>query len=201
MKNNIIKLIKVIFVYLIFTNTYASDQFNFDVTEIQILENGNRFIGTQRGTITTDDGIIINADYFEYDKSLNILNANGKVKINDKVNNYVIFTDDITYKKSLNQIFTKGNSKAINLNDNTLLTAENFEYYKNENIIIAKSKVQFEDKEKDYKLFSEYIKYNKNKEKIITEGNTSAIIQSKYKNYFILNIKFISSQKIQIHNK
>ena len=101
MKNNIIKLIKVIFVYLIFTNTYASDQFNFDVTEIQILENGNRFIGTQRGTITTDDGIIINADYFEYDKSLNILNANGKVKINDKVNNYVIFTDDITYKKVL----------------------------------------------------------------------------------------------------
>ena len=108
------------------------------------------------------------------------MNVNGKVKVNDKVNNYVIYTDDITYKKSLNQIFTKGNSKAINLNDNTLLTAENFEYYKNENIIIAKTKVQYEDKEKDYKLFSEYIKYNKNKEKIITEGKTSAIIQSKY---------------------
>ena len=36
----------------------------------------------------TDDGIIIKADNFEYDKSLNILNANGKVKVNDKVNNY-----------------------------------------------------------------------------------------------------------------
>ena len=76
------------------------------------------------------------------------MNASGKVKINDKVNNYLIFTDEITYKKNLNQIFTKGNSKAINLNDNTLLTAENFEYFKNENIIIAKSKVEFEDKEK-----------------------------------------------------
>ncbi len=180
MKNNLIKLIKIIFVFFVFTNTFASDQFNFDVTEIQILENGNRFIGTKRGTISTDDGIIINADNFEYDKSLNILNASGKVKINDKVNNYLIFTDEITYKKNLNQIFTKGNSKAINLNDNTLLTAENFEYFKNENIIIAKSKVEFEDKDKDYKLFSEYIKYNKSIEKIITEGKTSAIIQSKY---------------------
>ena len=46
--------------------TAAEEQFNFDITEIEILENGNLFKGIKRGTITSNNGIIINADYFEY---------------------------------------------------------------------------------------------------------------------------------------
>ena len=54
-------------------NVNSQEQFNFDVTQIDILENGNKFIGTKRGTITSNNGIIINADQFEYQKKLNIL--------------------------------------------------------------------------------------------------------------------------------
>ena len=86
MKNKLI----IIFVVFLFNFTifkaYGSEIFNFDVTEIQISENGNKIIGTKRGTITSSDGILIEADQFEYNKKLNILNANGNVKITDKIN-------------------------------------------------------------------------------------------------------------------
>ena len=100
MKNNFLKSIFIIFLCLFVVEAYSQDQFNFDVTEIQIKENGNKFIGKKRGTITSSDGIVVNADEFEYDKKLNILKAVGKVQIKDNINDYIIFTDKITYKKS-----------------------------------------------------------------------------------------------------
>ena len=99
MKNNIFKLIIIFFLFLGFFNANGSEQFNFDVTEIQILENGNKFIGTKRGIVTNDDGIEIEADYFEYNKNTNILEANGDVRLFDKIKKYTIYSDKITYKK------------------------------------------------------------------------------------------------------
>ena len=46
----------------------SNDQISFDVTEIEILEDGNIIVGKNRGTINTNDGIIIEADKFEFDK-------------------------------------------------------------------------------------------------------------------------------------
>ena len=40
-------------------NAHSSDQINFDVTEIEILDGGNKIIGKNRGTITADNGITI----------------------------------------------------------------------------------------------------------------------------------------------
>ena len=39
------KFISVLFFCLFFYNAYSSEQFNFDVTEIEITENGNKFKG------------------------------------------------------------------------------------------------------------------------------------------------------------
>ena len=55
-----------------------SEEFNFDITEVEITENGNKFKGIKRGTITVDNGIIIKANEFNYDKIKNILNTKGK---------------------------------------------------------------------------------------------------------------------------
>ena len=46
----------------------ANEQFNFDVTEIEILEKGNKVKGLNRGRVTTNDGIILDADTFVYEK-------------------------------------------------------------------------------------------------------------------------------------
>ena len=72
MKN---KKLTIIF-YFIFLFTFfeaeSSEQFNFDVKEIEILEKGNRYVGKNKGTITTDSGVIIDADKFEYLKTLTL---------------------------------------------------------------------------------------------------------------------------------
>ena len=65
MRNNIIFLI---FLFSFFCNAFANDQFTFDVSKIEISENGNKIIGLNRGLITSNSGIIIEADEFEYNK-------------------------------------------------------------------------------------------------------------------------------------
>mgnify|MGYP001181880744 FL=1 len=101
MKNNIYKIILLLIFFLTSLNATGQEQFNFSVTEIDILENGNKFIGKNRGVITSNDGIEINADKFEYNKKKNILKASGNVKIIDTTNNYEIYTQNITYIKKI----------------------------------------------------------------------------------------------------
>ena len=95
------------------TNANSVEQFNFDITEVQILENGNKFKGLKRGTATGKDGLKILANFFEYDKKTQILNAFGEVEIIDKANDFLIFAENITYYKKQEKIITKGNTKAI----------------------------------------------------------------------------------------
>ena len=193
MKNSLSKLISVIFFYLFISNAYGAEQFNFDVTEVQILENGNKFIGTKRGLIRTNEGIEINADEFEYDKILNVLKASGNVKITDLVNKYIIYTKNITYQKNDEIIFTTNGSKAISINDSIEISADDFNYNLILNTITAEKKVSVIDKANDYKIFSDFLKYFKNEEKIITKGETLADIKSKY-NIESSNITFLRNK-------
>ena len=189
----------LIFIIFIFQSNIllAQDQFNFDVTEIEIKENGNKFFGLKRGTITTDSGLVINADKFIYDKILNILDAHGNVKIIDKLNNYTIYTNKITYLKNDEIIFTKGDSKAVN--DNTVILAQEFKYLKKTNLLIAKNKVTIDDPDEDIVIFSQEITYDQNKNVIFTEGFTEARVQNKY-NFYSKNV-FYNKQNAELSSK
>ena len=192
MKNNLLKKI-LIFIFCLFTlNANSSDDFNFDVTEVQILDNGNKFIGTKRGTITTSDGVSVDADQFEYNKKLNLLNASGNVKIFDKLNGFEIYSEKILYKKNENIISTEGNSKAISQKDNFIINAFSFNYNRDLNIITAKKNVSLEDKIQDYKIISDFISYSKNEEKFFSDGKTTAIVDSKY-NFKSSNVTFLKN--------
>ena len=113
MKNNfkILTFILIINIFVSF-NTNSNEVFNFDVTEGEIINNGNIFLGKKGGTATAEDGTTITADNFKYNKLLNTLYAEGNVKINDVINDVQIFTDDITYQKNDEFIFTKNRTKA-----------------------------------------------------------------------------------------
>ena len=189
-------LIFILFIFQ-FNILQAQDQFNFDVTEIEIKENGNKFFGLKRGTITTDSGLVINADKFIYDKILNILDAHGNVKIIDKLNNYTIYTNKITYLKNDEIIFTKGDSKAVN--DNTVILAQEFKYLKKTNLLIAKNKVTINDPDEDIVIFSQEITYDQNKNVIFTEGFTEARVQNKY-NFYSKNV-FYNKQNAELSSK
>ncbi len=113
MKNKILlilTLFSINFFLIEFSN--AQDQFSFDVSEIEVLENGNKIIGSKRGKISTGDGIIIEADNFTYKKIENVLNANGNVIIDDTINDYKIYSNNIKYEKNKEEIFSKGRTKS-----------------------------------------------------------------------------------------
>ena len=115
MKNNFfLKYILIFLLSLSFINlVQAQEEFRFDVTEIEILNKGNLFKGLKRGIIRANDGIIIEADKFIYNKITNIVDAEGKVKVEDVVNNYTIFSDTAKYNKNEEIVVTEGNSKGI----------------------------------------------------------------------------------------
>ncbi len=196
MKNKFKNLFLVLIFNLILTmNVNSNEVFNFDVTTIEILENGNKFKGYDRGTISTRDGIKIDADTFLYEKSSNYLNAKGNVVIKDDVKNYIIYADEISYFKNEEVISTNGNSKVINNNNNQVIVANKIKYNKLLNTINAEGNVELKDIQKDYILTGENISYFKNEEKIFTEGKTTAIIHSKYE-IFSENLIFLVSKKI-----
>tara|TARA_A100001234_G_C12637772_1_gene390750 strand:+ start:386 stop:3013 length:2628 start_codon:yes stop_codon:yes gene_type:complete len=163
---------------LFFQKVYSSEQFNFDVTEIEILKEGNLIKGLKGGTVSTDNGIIIKAEEFIYDKVLNELEAIGNVNIIDKNKNYKIFSDKTIYKKSDELIISEGASKAEL--ENIIIKGEIFEYYKLKNIFNAKKNVIIFDKINEVEILSEDITYNQNKETFFSKGPTESKIQSKY---------------------
>ena len=180
MKNNFIIIILILlFNFTIIPFSISYEQFNFDVTEVEIKDEGNRFIGKKKGTATSDNGMLINADKFDYDKITNILKVNGDIEFIDSKKQIKIYSDSGTYLKQEEKIFTEGNSKAID-KDGTTITAHKFNYDKNLNIVIATGNVKIVDTKRDYIIFAKKITYFRNEEKIITEGKTKAIIESKY---------------------
>ena len=180
MKNNIIfKLILIFIVNLINFSSVNAEEFTFDITEIEILNKGNLYKGLKRGSISTKNGIIIQADTFIYNKITNIVDAEGNVKVEDVINNYVLFSDTATYKKNEEIVITKGNSKGID-DKNRTITSDKLTYNKITNIVDAEGNVKVEDVINNYLIKTEKLLYFKNKEKILTEGFTEADIQSKY---------------------
>ena len=188
------KYILIIFISLISFKANSLEQFNFDVTEIEITNDGNIFKGLKRGKITSNDGILIDADNFEYNKKLNVLNASGNVKIEDKIQSYIIYADDITYLRSEEKIFTKGNSKAIDPKGQ-VINSDNFSYDKIENILKANGSVKIEDTIEDYIIYADDITYLRNEDKIVTGGETKAYIKSKYE-IETKNVSFFRNKKI-----
>ena len=122
MKNKLRNFFFIItFSLFLFTSVFAMKPFTFNITEIEILENGNQVNGYKGGTATTEDGSEITAKKFFYNKITNILEAVDDVKYFDKINNIIITSDKLIYLKNEEKINTLGNSKAIN--PNNIITA------------------------------------------------------------------------------
>jgi len=114
MKNKFLKLLSIIFsLVLIFSNVYAQQVFNFDVSEIQIKENGNKFYGNKRGTVSSTDKILITSDRFEYNKITNVLSLFGNIFIEDNQNKIKIFAERIDYYKNDEIIITGGKTDIL----------------------------------------------------------------------------------------
>ena len=91
MKNNYLNLIFLIFLSLLITsNIESSEEFNFNVSEIKISDDGNLYEGYGGGEIFTNDGIEITSENFEYDKKTQHLKLKDNVRYEDKNKNLII---------------------------------------------------------------------------------------------------------------
>ena len=165
--------------FLLFKSLSADEPFVFDVTEIEILDDGNQINGYKGGTATSEDGSTITAENFYYNKLTNILEVTKNVKYLDKIKNIMILSDKAIYLKNDEKIFTIGNSKAVS--ENNTITATKLEYNKIDNVFEAKENAIATDIEKESIIYADEIKYLKNEEIIFTKGNTRALIENKYK--------------------
>ena len=206
MKNKfLITILYLLLSKMFFFNVGSTEQFNFNVTEVEILQNGNVIKGLKKGTINTNDGIIITAETFVYEKLLNILTAKGNVKIEDTNRNLTIYSENIVYNKNKETITTNKNSKAI-YEKNKIIFANSFEFIKNKNILNANGDVEVRDTIKNYTFTGEDFTYYINNEKIVTKGKTEAFLQTKYKitssdiTFLIKEDNLSSSQKTKIQD-
>ncbi len=201
---NKIVIIFVIFFNLVILKANGDDQINFDVTEIEILDKGNKIIGKNRGTITTNNGIIIDADNFEFNKITNILKAQGNVKIKDQTNDLNFFAQNILYNKSEEKIEIKGKSEAF-IDSIYEFTTENATILVDEKIISSEIGATILDTINENRYEIGKFSYSLNKKVLKGEGifiNTkfnqpfsdkyyfkSAVLNLKNQNYIAQDIK------------
>ena len=156
----------IIFNFTIF-HISANEPFEFNITEIEIKDDGNKIIGKNRGLVKSNNNLEIEADNFIFFKINNKLNANGNVIIKDDENNLIIYAKEIEYLKDEELIYSKGkisavfdnkykfdseniifdinlmelrsSNKTTILNGNDLYRFENFTYLINEKLIKGKN--------------------------------------------------------------
>jgi len=174
MKNKLKNFIFIFFCFFLLCKSVNSNEpFVFDITEIEILKNGNQIYGYKGGTVTSKDGSIITAENFFFNKLTNILEVTGNVKYSDISKDIIITSDKAIYLKNDEKVYTVGNSKAVNKNNT--ITASSLEYDKIKNIFKAKKNAIAEDFEKKTTIYADEITYLKNDEKIYTVGNSKAV--------------------------
>ena len=182
MKNKI-KLVFLTFILnLCCVNFIIAEEFIFKVTDLEILENNTIYKGNNGGIVTTrNNEIVITADTFIYNKLTTLLEAEGNVKLVDKIKDVIIESNKIFYLKDKEEIYTIGKSKATDGADIKIDANEYFKYHKLTSLIEAKGDVVLNDRIKDITIYTNEIFYLQNEEKIFTLGETNMDVKSKYK--------------------
>ncbi len=195
MKNKFIYIIYLcFFVSLpINSNLEAKEIFNFNVSEIEITQNGNIFKGYNGGEAFSDDGISIKAETFEYNKISKTLISSGNVQLNDENKNIIIKAKKILYFKNLEKVIAEGNVQLIDENRNIIVNGDQVSYFKNLEKITANGNVQLKDDNKDITIKTKKITYLKKVNQIFTDGETISNIGDKYK-FITKNITFFKDE-------
>ena len=143
MKNKTLIFFSILF-QLISFNLYGNEQLSFDVTEIEILDGGDRIIGKNRGVVKSNDGIVIEADEFEFNKIKNILQAKGNILIEDEINKYNFSAQNIIYDINEERIELRGKVEA-SIDTNYKFSSQNIIILRNDMIISSDAGVTILD--------------------------------------------------------
>ena len=161
MKNNILIYFIFLFTFLFsFNNKVLSEELQFNATEIQSLEKGNKLIAIDGVEIKDPKGITIIADQAEYDKIQSIITVKDNVKITDLINKNLLLTNEAIYFINQNKIISK-NETIIEVEEKYEIITSNITYDRNLKEIFSENQTTVEDNNKNilnannFKLFIE----------------------------------------------
>ena len=173
MKNKLIKFVILILFVLFTKEISANEQFNFDVTEIEITENGNVIRGLKRGTITSNsNGLQIQSDSFEYNKILNLFIANGNVIVKNQ-DGLKLTSNYLEYNKKFETISVKESVVIEDIAEDIKIFSENILYKNQDETFFSEGKTNAVIFSK-YNFESKNVTYNK-RDKILSSNNLSNI--------------------------
>ena len=144
MKNSLIKFFLIFVLHLFFIFEAQAGDFNFNVSEIEITDEGNIYEGIKGGTVTTNDGLKITSDNFKYNRSLNILEAFGNVIVTDTKSNYTLVSNRLSYLKDKEEIFTK-DATNIKIDNKYILDGSDMYLYRNTMLLSSLKKATIKD--------------------------------------------------------
>ena len=145
MKNNKkLNILINLFILFFFTTLTFADEFNFKSSEIIFLDNGNTVKGINGVELTTNNGIRITGEQFNYDKIKTILKVNGNAIIYDTINKLILKSEQFTYLKKQEKIFTK-TKVLIEYNKEYFLESNELTFKRNDKIISSEQDVYIKD--------------------------------------------------------
>ncbi len=134
MKNKFIKVLLIFVLSLSFIRLTIADEFIFEVSELKVTDNGNKYKGINKGKITTENKIEITSDNFEYLKKINQLEIFGNAQIFDSKNDIKINAQNIFYLKNKEIIYTVGKT-FINISNKYNIEGYDLKFFRNEMIL------------------------------------------------------------------
>ena len=150
-------LIVVTYIFFTCNLNLSADEFNFEGEEIQILDEGNRLVSKKGVKVTTNNGLILEGENFEYNKTKLELVLSDEVIINDKRKNIIIKTDQIRYSKKNEKLFTY-KSTNIQISDNYLVESSDIIFDRNIGLLKSNSETSIIDKYNN-KILSDNFNY------------------------------------------
>ena len=155
MKNNFYLFFLV---NICFCNILFADQFRFDVTNIEIIDNGNTILASEGKAYSDDDNIEIDAKKYKYSKDLELLLAFDGVALLKADNIKIDFKElELDQKKSI--LTATNNVKIFELNKELVIKTEKIIYDKKKNFLISDTESILIDKSKNT-IKSENFHYN-----------------------------------------
>ena len=155
MKNKVITIFLILVFNLSSSSLATSNEFTFEVTDLEILENNTVYKGNNRGKILTDTQVELISDNFEYLKKINRLEASGNVQLTDIKSNVIIHAEKMFYLKSEEIIYTLGKT-LINVEGKYNIEGYDLTLFKNKMILSSSEKATITDYNSNIYKLSEF---------------------------------------------
>mgnify|MGYP006105078169 CR=1 FL=1 len=146
MKNKFLTLFLILLFCFGIVKQVLSNEFIFEVTDLEIVDNGNIYKGNNRGKIITDNQLELISNNFEYLKKINRLEANGDVQLFDFKSDITINAEKIFYLKNDEKVFTLGET-LIQVSDKYTIQGHDITFLKDKMFLSSKKNTVITDNE------------------------------------------------------